>query len=305
MGAVTQAPPRLPAPLLAWALVLAAPAFAAGPPSGKPSLEAIGEEVASRIEALRRTEGASRLERRPALDAAARDRAAAIASMPQGRRLAVREPIETVLRAHGIRNVRSAETRVAILAGYPDLAGEVVAQWRDARDSRLLDARWSALGIGAAAGDGDEAIVVALFVEDARIPVDLRELEERTEAAVNAERERRGLPALRPSEALRGVARSHSEDMATRGYFDHVSPDGDRPEDRVVGGGLRFRRVSENIAMSAGADDPVATAVEGWLRSPGHRANLLDPEVLESGVGVAVGDGGRIYFTQLFYAPPE
>ena len=129
---------------------------------------------------------------------------------------------------------------------------------------------------------------MAVFLEDAGAPPDLASLEERLEAAVNGERERRGLAPLVRSEPLRAIARAHSEDMVSRGFFDHTSPGGASTAGRVRGAGLRFARVSENIARSLNVDDPVRTTVEGWLESPGHRRNMLDPAVVETGAGAAV-----------------
>ncbi len=50
-------------------------------------------------------------------------------------------------------------------------------------------------------------------------------------------------------------------------------------------------------------DDPVAAIVDGWVNSPGHRANLLHPHMRRTGVGIALDDGGVLYFTQLFLQP--
>lgn len=280
-------------------------AWAWAGPSGEISPEAIAAGVASLVQAARKDAGVVALERRSALDEAARDRAAAIAAQPDERRLAVGETIGALLDRHGVRRYSNAETRAAVLAGYADPATEVVALWRDARDSRLDDRAWTALGVGAAPGRGGEIVVVALFLEDARALPDLASLEDLVEAAVNGERERRGLAPLLPSAALREVARAHSEDMAARGFFDHRSPDGASPADRVHGAGIRFSRMSENIERSLNADDPVEAAVRGWLDSPRHRRNMLDPEVVETGVGAAVDEDGFLYFTQIFFAAAE
>jgi uncharacterized protein YkwD len=52
--------------------------------------------------------------------------------------------------------------------------------------------------------------------------------------------------------------------------------------------------------MVEGSDDPVAIAVEGWMSSPGHRANILSEEYSESGIGIAIDGRGAVYFTQVF-----
>jgi len=99
-----------------------------------------------------------------------------------------------------------------------------------------------------------------------------------------------------------GAARMHSEDMAVRGFFEHVNPDGEEPWDRVAAAGLPdYRAGGENIA--AGYVDAFE-AHTGWVNSPGHRENLLDDSYEELGVGVRyVADSEYVwYYTQNFYA---
>jgi uncharacterized protein YkwD len=127
-------------------------------------------------------------------------------------------------------------------------------------------------------------------------------MESATETAVNRVRVQHGLPPLVPSEVLVETARAHSEDMLRRNFFDHQDPRGRKPADRVTSAGVSWTRVTENLAMNSGQDDPVASAVEGWMDSPGHRANVLDPAVTHTGVGIAEDGEGGYTFTQLFVA---
>jgi uncharacterized protein YkwD len=62
--------------------------------------------------------------------------------------------------------------------------------------------------------------------------------------------------------------------------------------------------VAENLYKCRGVDDPLVAAVEGWMESKGHRKNILGVEYTHTGVGIAVGADGTIYFTQLFTRPP-
>jgi uncharacterized protein YkwD len=96
---------------------------------------------------------------------------------------------------------------------------------------------------------------------------------------------------------LRCAARNHSLDMSTRGYFDHESPDGLDLADRVAKAGFDWTGIGENIAR--GQDSP-ADVMSGWMDSPGHCANILDPRFELIGVG-HVGDG--LYWTQVFGRP--
>jgi hypothetical protein len=52
-------------------------------------------------------------------------------------------------------------------------------------------------------------------------------------------------------------------------------------------------------------DDPVEVAVDGWMKSAGHRRNILEPRYRQTGFGVAIAGDGAIYFTQLFLDPPR
>lgn len=131
-----------------------------------------------------------------------------------------------------------------------------------------------------------------------------RSLEQEIEHAVNQYRAGKGLRSLIPTERLAQIARAHSEDMAQRGYMAHESPGGRGPADRVRAAGLQYRRMAENVAMARGMEDPVATVVEGWIRSPGHRDNILEAHYTQTGVGIALASDGALYVTQLFLEPP-
>ncbi|MGH8870137.1 MAG: CAP domain-containing protein [Actinomycetes bacterium] len=114
----------------------------------------------------------------------------------------------------------------------------------------------------------------------------------------NAARTRQGCAPVRRDPALHRAARRHSADMASSAYFDHVSPDGLSFVDRARRAGYASP-ASENIAFGQPGPEAVVAA---WLASPGHRANILDCEVTEVGVGLARADedGGTPYWTQMF-----
>jgi uncharacterized protein YkwD len=103
------------------------------------------------------------------------------------------------------------------------------------------------------------------------------------------------------SDRLQTAAQAHARDMARRNYFDHHAPDGSEPRDRVRRAGYRWALVGENIAFGPETADEV---VSGWLASPGHCANMMDPRFREIGVGVAKGrKRGHIYWVQEFGSP--
>jgi uncharacterized protein YkwD len=126
-------------------------------------------------------------------------------------------------------------------------------------------------------------------------------IEEQVFGAINQFREEQHLAPLSMAKDLANVARLHSQDMATRNYFDHISPDGNTMRKRVLSFGItNWNRLAENIAMNFGHNDPASVAVRGWLNSPAHRQNILDQDLTETGIGVAFDAKGRIYLTQLF-----
>jgi len=109
-------------------------------------------------------------------------------------------------------------------------------------------------------------------------------------------------PPLRESAALRLAAERHAADMARRAYFDHVGRDGSSPQERISRAGYAWSISGENLALGRMS---AAEAVAGWLASPGHCANIMDPRFTESGVALATGRGAEraTYWVQTFGAP--
>lgn len=89
--------------------------------------------------------------------------------------------------------------------------------------------------------------------------------------------------------------------MARRNYFEHRAKNGSQPKDRVLRAGYRPMLSGENIAYGPESAEEV---VAGWLNSPGHCANIMEPRFRHIGVGIATGKKrGRIYWVQTFGAP--
>ncbi|HXM88351.1 MAG TPA: CAP domain-containing protein [Candidatus Acidoferrales bacterium] len=119
---------------------------------------------------------------------------------------------------------------------------------------------------------------------------------------VNQQRVRGGMRPLKFSPRLAVIARGHSYDMAMRHYLAHKSPDGVAPADRISGAGLGNRTVGENIYMDDDADSAGVPrrAMNGWLKSPEHLANIISDKFTETGVGIAQSADGSTYVTQDF-----
>ncbi|HEX2162278.1 MAG TPA: CAP domain-containing protein [Thermoleophilaceae bacterium] len=107
---------------------------------------------------------------------------------------------------------------------------------------------------------------------------------------INARRATRGLPRLRINHRLSRAARWHTQDMVRRSYFGHVSRRGRDVVDRLYGarylGGRFSWAVGENLAWGSGSLGTPRSIVRAWMKSPGHRRNMLDRRYREIGIGV-------------------
>lgn len=104
---------------------------------------------------------------------------------------------------------------------------------------------------------------------------------------------------VRWNEALAEASREHAEDMARHNYFSHNGRDGSDPAERVERAGYDYRSTGENIAAGQMSPEDV---VAGWVKSPQHCANLMDPRFTEMGAAVAVNRSSAmgVYWTQAF-----
>jgi uncharacterized protein YkwD/uncharacterized membrane protein required for colicin V production len=113
---------------------------------------------------------------------------------------------------------------------------------------------------------------------------------------VNHERTSRGLKPLTLDPELTPVARAHSADMFARGYFSHYTPDGEDPFDRMREADVKFRTAGENLALAP----TLQLAHTGLMNSPGHRANILNPNFGRVGIGIMSGGRRGIMVSQEF-----
>lgn len=111
---------------------------------------------------------------------------------------------------------------------------------------------------------------------------------------VNRHRAARRCPALQWDDRAARVALAHSDDMRRNRYFNHRSPDGRSPFDRLDAAGIGWSTAAENIALdSRGA----SAVVQGWLNSPGHRENIENCRLTHHGVGVSGDRWTHVFFT--------
>ncbi len=135
---------------------------------------------------------------------------------------------------------------------------------------------------------------------------ELRDLEQRVHHLVNEQRCRAKLPPLVWREDVARAARDHSKNMAERNFFDHEDPRLGNVDKRLNRFRVPWRACGENIFMLHGYENPAQVAVQGWMESPGHRANILQKEFTHAGVGVVYCPRDRRYYlTQIFIRPPD
>jgi uncharacterized protein YkwD len=99
-------------------------------------------------------------------------------------------------------------------------------------------------------------------------------------------------PAVGWNAKLTQAADGHSQDMAARNYFDHTSADGRTFSQRIDATGYAWSAAGENIAAGYPSVDAV---MDGWTKSPGHCANLMNPNFSEIGVACVPGTSSTTY----------
>lgn len=219
-------------------------------------------------------------------------------------RIASGRALEGALQAAGYRASRAAQITLNGYNGAAALArGVMAASCKDMRQDDMAEVgihqrgtqTWLVLASpfappDAAQADDVQAQVLAL-VNDAR--------------ARPRQCDRAPFGAARPlrwSAPLQSISAAHATDMARYSYFEHTGRDGSRVSDRASRAGYPWRAIGENIA--AGQMTAEVT-VQGWLKSPGHCANIMSPDFNEMGAAFAVNSASSagIYWVQVFGTP--
>jgi uncharacterized protein YkwD len=117
--------------------------------------------------------------------------------------------------------------------------------------------------------------------------------------AHNDARARASLPPLVVDARLEAAARRHANDMAQRRWMSHRGGDGSSPFQRMKAEGYSFRRAGENVAAGAFTLESLMTA---WMRSPGHRRNILG-SFAQIGTAYAIDGAGKSYWCVTFGTP--
>jgi uncharacterized protein YkwD len=212
-------------------------------------------------------------------------------------------PLREGLKQNGYRAV---SVRTIRLVGAQD-AEEAFDMLQGRYCGALLDGQYADIGISRARSEWQ--VVLAQPLLDSRMG-DPRAASKTLLTEVNAARARprmcgrQRFAAARPlswNAALGAAAQGHSKAMAYGNYFAHQDPDGDMPADRARAAGYRGRQIGENIAAGQGSP---GKAMAGWLASPGHCANLMNPMFTQVGAAFATDTRSSegVYWTMLFGA---
>lgn len=115
-------------------------------------------------------------------------------------------------------------------------------------------------------------------------------------ALLNQDRAANGLPALTLNSKLTSLADAYAADMIKRGYFSHYNPEGQSPFDRMNNAGISYKTAGENLAINTN----VSAAEAAFMKSSGHRANILNSSYTDVGIGVVHSSDGSVYVVQEF-----
>lgn len=251
-------------------------------------------ELALRVNGLRDRAGLPPVAPLEALDKVAQERADEIAA-----RGAMPDEAEamTLFARIQLRMARagySAHGWTESLIATPGDADAVIAAWKeDPSAIQTMDSDYQHVGIGVARF-GKTPLYVFLFAWP-RSEYFARQTAGLADAAavrqtmlniVNAARAVEGRPPLTLDPRLTAAAQAHADDMLSRTYYAHQSPEGALPRARVQAAGYRPDIVAENLAAG---QTSVENVMDAWLHSSDHRRNLLDPRFTQIGIGIAVG----------------
>lgn len=132
-------------------------------------------------------------------------------------------------------------------------------------------------------------------------PPSLVEMEQQMVAGVNAEREKAGLPPYQVDDKIVAMALGHAQDMVVRGYFGHVTPEGITLRDRFAKSGINAMNMGEDIQRNTRpAQETVQFALDWFMNSRPHRANILHPRHNRIGIGIVESPPGWYTFVLVF-----
>jgi uncharacterized protein YkwD len=161
-------------------------------------------------------------------------------------------------------------------------------------------------------------ILLWLLLQNPKPEIRIPDLERQIHESTNVARMANERDSLEWDDVLGNLARTHSEDMANRGYFKHINPEGQSPMKRLEQAGYTMcRLVGENIYQNNlysrvitekkkttydwnSMEAITATTLKGWMGSDSQRQTILDKGYTREGIGVAIASDDKVYITQIF-----
>lgn len=191
--------------------------------------------------------------------------------------------------------------------------GSVVSIWKgDLQTSfdNVVSSEYHDVGIGVGSFEGVPiyTVVFALsldefFTEETSGLQNLEQARSEMLVLLNKEREKVGSQPLAINSLLNQAAQAHTDDMLTRSYYSHNSPEGTTSFDRIKATGYLPSFTAENIAKGQFS---VVEVMNSWMNSPAHRANILSDKLEEVGFGLSLGEnqnGFEVIWAQNFGTP--
>lgn len=288
--------------LLALLLAVAAalPAAAVQPVSPPPDAEETRRDLTLRLNRERELAGSPPLAPSEPLHQVAQARAEEIAALglpDEAQAMALFRKVQAQLAKAGYSAHGWAESITTAPAG-PEAA---IAAWKreDPTYAQSMQSDYRHVGVGMARL-GRHPLYVFLvawprsefFARETAGLADVEMVRREMLERLNTIRRGIGLAPLDLDPRLTGAAQAHADDMLARTFYNHLSPEGTTPRQRVQAAGFATDLVAENIAAG---QTSVEDALGAWLHSTEHRRNLLDPRLTHLGVGMALGNWEHRY----------
>jgi uncharacterized protein YkwD len=291
--------PAFPRPLIAALAAFVGVAVLSAPSAlARPGAE-LADELAGLINAYRAAPGSC----------AGRAAAPAGPLAPEPALSTVRVGFATFLEAALKTAGYAADRAESISVTGPANAQEAMTVFQDKYCGKLLSREFSAIGTARHGSEWQVVLahphIIPALPEPPQMSQEMLALVNQARATPRScgDQAFGAAPPLSWNTALADAALGHSRDMADKRYFNHKEPGGSTPAERATRAGYRWSRISENIASG---EHSVAQAVDDWLDSPGHCANIMNPALTEMGAAYAVNPASENrtpYWTQMFGRP--
>ena len=200
-----------------------------------------------------------------------------------------------------IHQISHGETLLGLAALYGSTVADILATNPELEPERLQIGQKIAIPLTQPKSNPNANPTLPRIISPAAPLANFTTLEQQMATAVNAARQTQGLPSLTVDAPLTNVARAHGQDMVSRGYFSHVSPEGITLDGRLQEHHLAFEWSGENIqrnVQAAGAT--VQYAINWFLSSRPHRHNILHSHYDRLGISVTEGPPGWYTYVLVF-----